>query len=90
MATHESDVQKGLKSISWQHGNCLSCVWFASHDHLNADLLDRARCIHPKLKPFELLVSGRDWCNLYEEISQKQIDHKQDMALKAIEKAAQS
>ncbi len=53
---------------------------------LNADLLDRAKCIHPKLKIYQLVVSGRDWCNLYEEIKQKQIEHKQELALKAEEK----
>jgi hypothetical protein len=88
MESNESELQKSLKSISWQHGNCLSCIWFSSTDPLNADLLDRARCLHPKLKPFELLVSGRDWCNLYQEKSQKQIDHRQEMALKEAEKAA--
>jgi len=91
VAQNESDLQKSLKSISWQHGNCLSCVWFSpKNDALNADLLDRARCLHPKLKGFELLVSGRDWCNLYEEITQKQIDHRQEIALKAAEAAAKS
>lgn len=89
MASHESELQKSLKSISWQHGNCLSCIWFSpKNDALNADLLDRARCLHPKLKQYELLVSGRDWCNLYEELSQKQIDHRQEMALKAVEESA--
>ena len=88
MQTNESDLQKNLKSISWQHGNCLSCLWFMSTDPLNADLLDRARCLHPKLKTFELLVSGRDWCNLHQERTQRQIDHSQEMALKESEKAA--
>ncbi len=90
MQSNESELQKSLKSISWQHGNCLSCLWFDIRDALNADLLDRARCLHPKLKLFELLVSGRDWCNLYDERSQKQIDHRQEMALKEAEKATQS
>lgn len=90
MESNESELQRGLKSISWQHGNCLSCVWFKLSDPLNADLLDRARCLHPKLKPFELLVSGRDWCNLYQEIGQKQIDNRQEVALKEAEKAAKS
>ena len=90
MSSDESELQKNLKSVSWQHGNCLSCIWFNTKDPLNADLLDRARCIHPKLKAYELLVSGRDWCNLYEERSQKKIDHLQEMELKALEKAAQS
>jgi hypothetical protein len=38
-------------------------------------------CTHPKLKTHQLVVSGRDWCNLYEEIKQKQIEHKQELAL---------
>lgn len=84
----EPEAQRWLKSVSWQHGNCLSCIWFPVKDSLNADLFDRARCIHPKLKPFELLVSGRDWCNLYEERSQKKINHLQEMEIKAIEEAA--
>jgi hypothetical protein len=84
----ETESQKGLKSVSWQHGNCLSCIWFSVKDALNADLLDRARCIHPKLKPYELLVSGRDWCSLYEERSQKKIDHLQETEIKALEQAA--
>jgi len=90
MEGNESELQQSLKSISGQHGNGLSCVWFESKDPLNADLLDRARCLHPKLKQFELLVSGRDWCNLYQERSQKLIDHRQELALKEAEKAAKS
>jgi hypothetical protein len=82
----ESDLQKRLKGIQWQTQNCLSCIWFAATDPLNADLFDRAMCIHPKLKSYQLVVSGRDWCNLYEEIKQKQIEHKQEMALKKEEK----
>jgi hypothetical protein len=87
MSGNESELQKRLKGISWQNGNCLSCVWFNSTDALNADLLDRAKCIHPKLKIYQLVVSGRDWCNLYEERSQKQIEHRQEQALKAEEKS---
>ena len=64
----ESELQKRLKGVQWQNGNCLSCIWFATKDPLNADLLDRAKCIHPKLKIYQLVVTGRDWCNLYEEI----------------------
>jgi len=37
---------------------------------------------HPKLKIYQLVVSGRGWCNHYEEIEQKQIEHKQELALK--------
>ena len=87
MSGNESELQKRLKGISWQNGNCLSCVFFDTQDPLNADLLDRAKCIHPKLKPYQLVVSGRDWCNLYEERSQKQIEHRQEQALKADEKS---
>jgi len=36
---------------------------------------------------YQLVVSGRDWCNLYEEIIQKQIEHRQELALKAEEKS---
>jgi hypothetical protein len=28
-----------------------------------------------------LIISGRDWCNLFEEISQEQIDQIQEKAL---------
>jgi hypothetical protein len=87
MSGTESELQKRLKGIQWQNGNCLSCIWFATKEPLNADLFDRAKCIHPKLKPYQLVVSGRDWCNLYEEIKQKQIEHKQELALKAEEKS---
>jgi len=44
--------------------------------------MERGICNHPKLKPFTLIVSGRDWCNLYSEITQKQIDSRQEMAMK--------
>src|SRR5437899_9144655 len=74
MSGPESEMQKRLKGIQWQNGNCLSCIWFATKDPLNADLFDRAKCIHPKLKTYQLVVSGRDWCNLFEEIKQKQIE----------------
>jgi len=87
MSGSESELQKHLKNIQWQNGNCLSFIWFAAKDPLNADLFDRAKCIHPKLKIYQLVVSGRDWRNLYEEIKQKQIEHKQELALKAEEKS---
>jgi len=87
MSGPESELQKRLKGIQWQSQNCLSCIWFATTDPLNADLFDRAMCIHPKLKIYQLVVSGRDWCNLYEEIKQKQIEHKQELDLKAEEKS---
>ena len=44
------------------------------NDPINADILERGLCVHSKLKEFNLIVSGRDWCNLFTEIRQKQID----------------
>ena len=85
MSESESELQKSLKRLSWQYENCLSCIWFLPNDPLNADLLERGKCAHPKLKTYDLIVSGRDWCNLYAEISQKQIDNRQEMAMKAEE-----
>ncbi len=78
----EPEPQKSLKRITWQYENCLACVWFKPNDPLNADILERGMCDHPKLKAFSLLVSGRDWCNLYTEIRQKQIDLIQEKASK--------
>jgi hypothetical protein len=41
----------------------------------------------PQLKKFfDLTVSGRDWCNVFEEISQQQIDQMQENALKKIDR----
>lgn len=71
-----------MKRVTWQGENCLACVWFKPNDPLNADILERGLCAEPKLKVFELLVSGRDWCNLYTEIRQKQIDLVQERAMK--------
>ena len=80
--TEEAEPQKSLKRITWQYENCLACVWFKPNDPLNADILERGMCVHPKLKAFSLLVSGRDWCNLYTEVRQKQIDIIQEKASK--------
>jgi hypothetical protein len=44
--------------------------------------MERGICRHPKLKPYNLIVSGRDWCNLFSEITLKQIDSRQEMAMK--------
>jgi len=77
----EPEPQKSLKRLTWQYENCLSCVWFSPNDPLNADIMERGQCIHPKLKAFGLLVSGRDWCNLFTEIRQKQIDLLQEKAM---------
>ncbi|MDA4128208.1 MAG: hypothetical protein OK422_01890 [Thaumarchaeota archaeon] len=82
MASQETEPQKSLKRITWQYENCLSCVWFQPNDPLNADLFERGKCIHKDLKRFELLVSGRDWCNLHTEIRQRQIDNIQEKAMK--------
>ena len=71
-----------MKRMTWQEQNCLSCKWFRPSDPLNADLLARGLCVHPNLKPFELVISGRDWCNVFEEITQKQIDAMQEKAMK--------
>jgi hypothetical protein len=78
----EPEPQKSLKRVTWQYENCLACVWFKPNDPLNADVFERGMCDHPKLKAFSLLVSGRDWCNLYTEIRQKQIDLIQEKAAK--------
>jgi hypothetical protein len=79
----ESEPQKSLKRITWQTENCLACVWFSPNDPLNADILERGQCVHSKLKEFSLIVSGRDWCNLFTEIRQKQIDVLQEKAMDA-------
>lgn len=71
-----------MKRLTWQGENCLSCTWFRPNDPLNADLLERGMCIEPKLKQYELIVSGRDWCNLFKEIRQRQIDILQEKAMK--------
>jgi len=82
----EAEPQKSLKRVIWQYENCLSCVWFLPNDPINADLLERGKCNHTKLKAFDLIVSGRDWCNLYKEITQKHIDFLQEKAMKSEEK----
>ena len=79
-SNQEPEPQRSLKRITWQYENCLACVWFKPNDVLNADLLDRGMCVHSKLKEFELVVSGRDWCNLFTEIRQAQIDKTQEKA----------
>jgi len=70
-----------IKRVTWQSENCLSCKWFLPSDPLNADILSNGKCIHPSLKKFDLVVSGRDWCNLFAEISQEQIDKMQKEAV---------
>jgi hypothetical protein len=77
----ETEPQKSLKRLTWQYENCLSCIWFRPNDVLNADILERGLCVHAKMKEFELVVSGRDWCNLFKEIPQKSIDALQEKAM---------
>lgn len=72
-----------LKRLTWQSENCLSCKWFRPADPINADLLMNGKCVHKDLLKFNLIVSGRDWCNVFEVITQKQIDAMQEKALKA-------
>jgi hypothetical protein len=74
-----------MKRITWQSENCLSCKWFAPSDPINADILSSGKCIHPSLLKYKLIVSGRDWCNLFTEISQEQIDQMQEKALESEE-----
>ncbi|MGA2876286.1 MAG: hypothetical protein ABSE82_12200 [Nitrososphaerales archaeon] len=82
MPQEEQELYKNLKRISWQYENCLSCVWFKPNDTINADVFERGMCVHSKLKEFNLIVSGRDWCNLFKEIPQKVIDALQEKAMK--------
>ena len=86
MSQKESEHQKSLKKLTWQSDNCLSCVWFRPNDPLNADIMERGKCVHSKLKAYDLIVSGRDWCNLFSEIKQQTIDMLQEQAMKAEEK----
>jgi len=48
--------------------------------------MERGKCVHSKLKAYDLIVSGRDWCNLFSEIKQQTIDMLQEQAMKAEEK----
>jgi len=89
MSQTESEPQKSLKKLTWQYENCLACVWFRPNDPMNADIMERGKCVHSKLKPYNLMVSGRDWCNLFAEIRQKQIDILQEEAMKAEESEKQ-
>jgi hypothetical protein len=86
MSQTESERQKSLKNLTWQSENCLACVWFRPNDPINADTLERGKCVHSKLKVHELIVSGRDWCNLFAEMKQETIDMLQEMAMKAEER----
>ena len=85
MSPSDSEAQESLKKLTWQSQNCLACVWFRPNDPINADLLERGMCINSKLKTYELIVSGRDWCNLFKEIKQQTIDMLQENAMKAQE-----
>lgn len=90
MAKEKEDNNIGANSlltkrVTWQSENCLSCKWFAPSDPINADILSNGKCIHPSLLKYKLIVSGRDWCNLFTEISQEQIDQMQEKALESEE-----
>ena len=70
-----------IKRVSWQEQNCLCCKWFRPSDPLNADVLTNGLCVQKDLKKFGLVVTGRDWCNVFEEVTQKQIDAMQAKAM---------
>jgi len=82
VSSQSEESNAGMKRVTWQSENCLSCTWFRPNDPVNADLLERGMCVEPKLKAFELVVTGRDWCNLFKEIRQRQIDILQEKAMK--------
>lgn len=75
-------AEEFMKRVTWQGENCLSCKWFRPFDPINADILSTGKCLHKDLKKFNLIISGRDWCNLFEEVSQRQIDALQERAMK--------
>jgi hypothetical protein len=83
MTTTTGNTTNTLKRITWQSENCLSCKWFLPSDPINADILTNGRCVHPDLKRFNLIISGRDWCNLFAEISQEQINQMQEKAMQS-------
>lgn len=71
-----------IRLVTWQGENCLTCKWFRPADPINADILSNGGCAHPKLLPFNFVISGRDWCNLFEVVTQRQIDAMQERAMK--------
>ena len=70
-----------IKRVSWQAENCLSCTYFSPSDPINADILTNGKCVFPELKEYNLIVSGRDWCNKFVEITQEKIDRLQQQAM---------
>ncbi|MGI0085712.1 MAG: hypothetical protein ACREBQ_11595 [Nitrososphaerales archaeon] len=82
MASAESDLNR----ITWQSENCLCCKWFFPADPINADIISNGKCLQPELKKYNLIVTGRDWCNKFERITQRQIDRMQEKAMEAEEK----
>jgi len=70
-----------IRRVTWQTENCLSCKWFRPADPINADILATGLCVHKDLKKFNLVISGRDWCNVFEAITQRQIDAMQEKAM---------
>jgi hypothetical protein len=85
MSPTDSEEKDSLKKLTWQSENCLACVWFRPNDPINADIMERGMCINSKLKTYDLIVSGRDWCNLFKEIKQQTIDMLQEKAMKTQE-----
>ncbi len=83
MTTTAADSTNKVKRITWQLENCLSCKSFSPSDPINADILTNGRYVHLELKKFSLIVSGRDWYNLFDEISQQQIDQMQEKAMRS-------
>ncbi|MDE1768427.1 MAG: hypothetical protein KGH64_03400 [Candidatus Micrarchaeota archaeon] len=72
----------GLKRVTWQTQNCLACKWFRPSDVLNADLMTNGKCIFPELLPYNLVMTGRDWCNKFEVMPEEMIKILQDEAFK--------
>lgn len=83
MTTTAGDTRNTLKRITWQSEICLSCKWFSPSDPVNADILTNGRCVHPELKKFNLIISDRDWCNLFDGISQEQTDQMQEKMMQS-------
>ncbi|MCL4391648.1 MAG: hypothetical protein M1284_01380 [Candidatus Parvarchaeota archaeon] len=75
-------MEESNKHITWQGENCLLCKYFVPNDVINADLLERGKCAHPSLVRFNLVVSGRDWCNLFSKMSDQRRDKLLEEAFK--------
>jgi hypothetical protein len=68
---------KEIVEGKWPHeNNTPATITAASYMFLQSDS-------HPELKKFNLIISGRDWCNLFDEISQEQIDQMHEKAMQS-------